>query len=274
MKNNEIIEIRIPKTVDFDTYNLFECGQCFRWINNDNGVYSGVAFDKVARVYKTDCGYRVKCNKGSYEKVWHDYFDLSLDYAEIRGVLSKEPVLKDALDFGRGIRILRQEPWEALVSFILSQCNNIPRIKGIINTLCSLFGEKIHFDGDVFYSFPSAERIAALSDYELNLLRAGYRAKYIKQVAEKAASRELDLELIDKLPTDEARSELKKLSGVGDKVANCVLLYGYHKLDAFPVDVWMRRALEMQKIDFKGFESIKGIAQQYVFHYIRNYNKS
>ncbi|MBQ9980347.1 MAG: DNA-3-methyladenine glycosylase 2 family protein [Oscillospiraceae bacterium] len=182
--------------------------------------------------------------------------------------------MKAACDFGKGIRILNQDSWEALCSFIISQCNNIPRIKGIINVLCEQWGKAIEFEGRRFYTFPGAEIIAALDESDLSPLRCGYRAEYIIKAARAVAGGEIDLEALKKCSDGEALSALKSLRGVGDKVANCVLLFGLHKLDSFPVDVWIRRTVR-EKYG-RGFDpaaafgQYAGIAQQYMFYYARS----
>jgi N-glycosylase/DNA lyase len=205
-----------------------------------------------------------------YENIWKRYLGLDVDYDAVNAdILSRSdnPALKNAIEFGRGIRILRQEPWEAVCSFIVSQNNNIPRIKGIIDRLCENFGEKT--DGG--YTFPSAERIATLTLEDLAPLRSGFRAKYILDAAKKFASGEVSAEKISALSTDEARAELMKIYGVGEKVADCTLLFGFGRIDAFPKDVWIKRAMTVL---FDGVlpecaVPFAGIAQQYLFHYAR-----
>ena len=169
---------------------------------------------------------------------------------------------------GEGIRILRQDKWEALCSFIISQCNNIPRIKGIVERLCGLFGEPLETPWGVKHAFPDAGRVARLEEPELAPLHAGYRAPYIINAARAVASGEIDLEAAAAMDGDAARAYLKTLSGVGDKVANCAVLFGLHRLDAFPIDVWIRRALkEHMPPDFdpKSLGEYAGLAQQYMF---------
>ncbi|MBQ9769516.1 MAG: DNA-3-methyladenine glycosylase 2 family protein [Clostridia bacterium] len=200
--------------------------------------------------------------------IWKDYFDLDRDYGEIIEVISENEVLKAASGFAGGIRILRQDPWEALCSFIISQNNNIPRIKGIVERLCASFGEEIK---EGFYSFPTAEKIAALTLEDLAPLRSGFRAKYILDGAKRVASGEIDLDALKELALDEARQELMKIYGVGEKVADCTLLFGLSHIDAFPKDVWIKKA--MAKL-FDGSlpecaAPYAGIAQQYIFHYAR-----
>jgi N-glycosylase/DNA lyase len=181
--------------------------------------------------------------------------------------------MKKATEFGKGIRILRQDNWEALCSFIISQCNNIPRIKGIIDILCREFGDKIIFEEKEYFAFPPAERLAVLNVNALAPLRCGYRAEYIISAAKDIMSGEINLKDISLLGEKEAREGLKKLKGVGDKVADCAALFGFNKLDSFPVDVWMKKALKKYfspGFDPKTFSPYAGIAQQYIFHYARS----
>ena len=161
-----------------------------------------------------------------------------------------------------------QSPWETLCSFIISQNNNIKRIAGIIERLCENFGDEL---GDGVYSFPSAEKLACLSVDDLSVLRSGFRAKYIIDAAKKVSSNEVDFKKVASAELSEARAELMKITGVGPKVADCALLFGFHRLDAFPTDVWIKRALSyLYPNGFPDFaDQYKGIAQQYLFHYVR-----
>lgn len=274
MVKTELETKKIYDCEDFSPREIFECGQAFRWEADENGAYTGIAFGTPARVWRENDEICIMSECGSYEKIWHNYFDLERDYKALRGEISREKVLEKACDFGRGIRILRQEPWEALCSFIISQCNNIPRIKGIVENLCALCGDKITFLDKTYYAFPSADAVARLSEKELSTLRSGYRAAYIKNAAEAVSRGEFDLEAVSSLSTDEAKRCLLELPGVGEKVASCVLLFGMGKLDAFPVDVWMKRAIVEffgeGKFDYKRFGNLAGLAQQYMFHYMRN----
>lgn len=270
----ELEKTRIENCEDFSSPHIFDCGQAFRWNADENGVYTGIACGAVARVWNEgDCAY-ILSSEGSYEAIWKKYFDMERDYSALRGEISREKALASACDFGKGIRILRQEPWEALCSFIISQCNNIPRIKGIVEKLCVLCGDEVEFLGEKYNVFPSAEAVSRLSMKELDTLRSGYRAAYISEAAKGVASGEIDLGHIEELPTEEAKRELLKIEGVGEKVASCTLLFGLGKLDAFPVDVWMKRAIVEffgeGKFDYKRFGDYAGLAQQYMFHYMRN----
>lgn len=254
---------------DLDLKETLDCGQCFRWREQEDGSFTGVVRGKVASA-------RVKGDRlildGANEDdraMWRDYFDLDLDYSAIKRELSAiHPVLADAAAYAPGIRILRQEPFEALISFIISQNNNIKRITGIVQRLCENFGEKISGDR---YAFPAAERLAALTPDDLSPIRAGFRHRYIIDAAQKVADGTIDLEAIRQLPYNEAREVLTQITGVGIKVADCVLLYGLHRLDGFPMDVWMKRAMAalFPDTEISAFGEYAGIAQQYIFHYAR-----
>jgi len=266
-------EVEISGASDFDLSRIFECGQCFRWEPDESGAYTGVAFGRAAQLRRDGESVIIKCAEGDFETIWLDYFDLDRDYAKIRQQLCIDDFMTRATEFGAGIRILRQDKWEALCSFIISQRNNIPRIKGIVSTLCRLFGETLEFDGKTHYTFPSAATLATLSEESLAPIRCGYRAAYIIGAAGAVASGGLDLDKLSRSTTENARSTLKTLRGVGDKVADCVLLFGLGMLDAFPMDVWMGRAVNDHygpDFDPAIFHPYAGIAQQYMFHYKRS----
>lgn len=251
----------------FSLSQTLDCGQAFRW-REENGVWSAVVGNRLCRVAEkgNDIVF-FDCTDEDFEKHYRRYFDIDRDYKKIIEKISENETLKKAAEYAGGIRILRQEPWETVCSFIISQNNNIPRIKGIIERLCESFGEKI--DGG--YTFPSCEKIASLSLEELSVIRSGFRAKYILDAARKFASGEIDAKKIEKLPTDEARLELMKIYGVGEKVADCVLLFSFGRIDAFPKDVWIKRAMQVL---FEGrlpdcASEYAGIVQQYIFHFAR-----
>ncbi len=259
----------IVKEIDcFNIKQTLDCGQAFRWKDNGDESYSGIAYGKflhLAQHGNTVTFYNTSVDE--FNTLWCKYFDLDRDYRSIINSLNKNEMLKTAAHYGSGIRILRQEPWEALCSFIISQNNNIPRIKGIVERLCENFGEKI--DGG--YTFPSAEKTAELSLADLSVLRSGFRAKYILDAAKKVADGELNLEKISNMPIIQAREQLQKIYGVGAKVADCTMLYGMGKLEAFPKDVWIKRAIQVL---FNGClpeaeSDFAGIIQQYIFYYAR-----
>lgn len=254
---------------DLDLAQTLDCGQSFRWEQEENGDFWGVAFDREVTARMCGGDLYIIGGKSEDSALWSDYFDLDFDYGEIKAELSVlSPVLKDAAEYAPGIRILKQDGWEALCSFIISQNNNIPRIKGIIKRLCESFGDKTEDGG---YTFPSAQRLAALSVEDLAPLRSGFRAKYLIDAAQKVSLGEVNLNEVRIMPIDEARQSLMKIKGVGPKVAECALLYGMHRLECFPMDVWMKRAMAVLLPEFtiEDLGRYAGIAQQYIFHYSR-----
>jgi len=266
-------EIEISCISDFDLAKTFECGQCFRWDADESGTYSGIAFGRVVKLYNRGDSVFISGSIEDFEMIWRGYFDIDRDYAEIRQRLCIDDLMHRATAFGEGIRILRQNKWETLCSFIISQNNNIPRIKTIINTLCREFGDIIDFEGEHYYAFPSAVKLANLNAEQLAPLRCGYRAEYIIRTARMVSDGIIDLDALSHGTPDSARSALKKLHGVGDKVADCVMLFGLNMLDAFPLDVWMKKAVVQHygpEFDPKIFSPYAGIAQQYIFNYIRS----
>ena len=263
---NRLIFERIS---DLSLKETLDCGQCFRWKEQEDGSFRGVVRGRPAVVRMDGDTLTIDGAAASDRALWADYFDLGTDYAAVKQRLSAiHPVMADAARYAPGIRILRQEPFEALISFIISQNNNIKRITGIVDRLCENFGTEI---GGGERAFPTPERLAALSPDELAPIRAGFRHRYIVDAAQKVAGGMADLEVIRRLPYDEARAALMQITGVGIKVADCVLLYGLHRTESFPLDVWMKRAMEklFGGMDPRAFGADAGIAQQYIFHYAR-----
>lgn len=258
---------------ELDPVKTFECGQCFRWNADENGVYTGVAGGRAARVVTENGRVFISSTPGDFNDFWKNYFDLDTDYEVVRLGFDAGEYLRRCAGFGAGIRILRQERWEALCSFIISQCNNIPRIKGIVERLCRAFGEPLGLEGETLYSFPDASVIARLSERDLAHLRCGYRAEYIIHAARAVDSGELDLDALARTDTDTAMRALLSVKGVGKKVANCAVLFGLGHMDAFPIDVWMKRALAEHfppGFDPKTLGPYAGLAQQYIFYYARS----
>lgn len=260
--------------VSFDLAQTLDCGQAFRWVElfreGERSVWEGAAFGKVLRLEQQGDRVWFLCSQEDLDATWRAYFDLDADYEEKRAQLSSmSPALEEAAAFAPGIRILRQDPWEALCSFIISQNNHIPRIKGIIQRLCSSFGEPI--PGTEWHSFPTVQALASQTLEELAPLRAGFRAKYLLDAARKVASGQVDLDLVSRAPVEVGRQELQKIFGVGPKVAECALLYGFHKTSCFPMDVWMKRAMVtlLPGRSPQEFGENAGLAQQYLFHYSR-----
>lgn len=263
---NDII-VKGVKCLDLDL--TLDCGQAFRWEKQGDGSYSGVAGGYFLNIKKENDTLIFKnTSKESFESFWINYFDLEKDYEQICSRLKQDELLSSTIDKYYGIRILNQESWEALCSFVISQQNNIKRIKLIINRLCRAYGENI--EGE-YYSFPSAQTLSKLSVEDFEKLGTGYRAKYLERLSKKVAGGEIDLEKIKALPLEEARKELLDIYGVGIKVANCALLFGFGFYSAFPVDVWMKRVMQYYPNGLpECFNGIEGIAQQYLFHWARN----
>lgn len=266
-KNQNIYIYGVP---EFDLPHTLDCGQAFRWVCDDNNKWSGVAFDKFLELEKLSDGTIVLYNTTieDFKNIWSDYFDLDRDYSDIVKQLSQNETLKKACEYSYGIRILNQDPFETLCSFIISQNNNIKRIKGIIERLCVNFGE----EKNGYYTFPTAEKMASLTLDDLAVLRSGFRAKYVLDAAKKVVSKEVDLYNLKNLPLEDARNELMKIVGVGPKVADCCLLFSHRHTAAFPKDVWIKRAMDVL---FKGelpqeAQEYAGIAQQYIFFYARD----
>ena len=266
-KNNNAY-ITVPDGIDLP--HTLDCGQAFRWEEKENGIWHGAAYGKYLELCKEADGTLVLFNtsESDFEGIWRKYFDLDRDYGAVNKKLSKNEILKSAAEYSFGIRILNQEPWETLCSFIISQNNNIKRIKGIISRLCDNFGE----DKGGYHSFPTAERIAECSLEDLAVLRSGFRAKYILDAAQKISSGEIDPEKLKTVPTDEARAELMKIKGVGPKVADCALLFSLCHIDAFPKDVWINRVLKEKLKNPRAIldSDYRGLAQQFLFVKIRN----
>lgn len=263
---------RLASLDELNLVKTFECGQCFRWQRLESGEYTGAADGKILRIRQEASGIFCDCPDEDIP-FWLNYFDLHVDYRSADELFTQPEHLRKCAQYGAGIRILRQPPWEALCSFIISQCNNIPRIKKIIGTLCEGFGDDL---GGGMFSFPDAGLIASLSESQLSPLRCGYRAAYILSAARAVSEDRLNFDALTEMPPDEARAKLKTINGIGDKVANCFMLYGLHRMDSFPIDVWMKRAL---KLHFpSGFDPAPlgnwaGLAQQYIFFYERENNK-
>ena len=262
------IVLRIP-AADLDLDATFGCGQCFRWDRQPDGSWRGVACGRALHVRRQGGALVLEGGGPSGDElVWRRYFDADRDYGAIRKRLSADPVLRRAMGYAPGIRILRQDAWEALCSFIISQNNNIPRIRGIVGRLCGTFGEPV---GEGDFSFPPAQRLCGLDEADLAPLRCGFRAGYILDAARRVASGEVDLKALETLPIGRARQELQRIKGVGPKVAECTLLFGCGRLECFPLDVWMKRVCGcFYPQGFpERFARYGGIAQQYLFHYAR-----
>lgn len=268
--------IKLYNIDHFDLEQSFLCGQAFRWEKDESGIFYGIVGNSVAKVYHYDEN-TIYIESSNPDLIfWSNYLNFSCDYNIVEKELSEDKILLPCIEAGRGIRILRQDLWETIVSFIISANNNIPRIKKIINKMCELFGEKIEFDGKIFYGFPTPEALAELALSDLAPIRAGFRDKYILDAAKKVVSGEVNLDEIPKLSNKNAKSELMKIKGVGTKVADCVLLFSLGRHNVFPLDVWTKRIInDVYGIEEKvvptfieeHFGKNAGIAQQYLYYY-------
>ena len=286
MKVNEIQNGLLLEDVShFDAKHIFECGQCFRWNREEDDSYTIVAYGKVLNVksdYNKGTVVLRNTNLKDFEDIWFKYLDLGRDYGLIKDELSKDETLRSATQYGRGIRILNQEPWELLISFIISANNNIPRISKIINVLSQTFGEPTSYAGKTYYSFPTVDKLGTAEREQIDQCKAGFRCKYIYQTSMMIYKGDVDLEKVALLDINSARKELLLLSGVGPKVADCIMLFSMQKHEAYPLDVWVKRVTEyfyihqdvsMNKIqDFarERFGSLAGFAQQYLFYFARD----
>ncbi len=286
MKYNIIEEkgkIILKDIKNFEPKHIFECGQAFRWEVEEDKSYTTVAYGKVLNVKKENNDIILSnTNIEDFNNIWYNYFDLDRDYDEIKKELSKDPILDEAIKFGEGIRILNQEPFEMVISFITSANNQIPRIKRSIELMSKHYGEKIVPGEQEYYSFPTAENLSNAKPEDLKeICKVGFRGERIVQTARIIANGELDLNSIYNLTRDEGKELLMTLPGVGPKVSDCILLFAFNKDDAFPVDVWVKRVMEhfylkedtnVKLIGTHGariFGNLAGFAQQYLFYYAR-----
>lgn len=271
----------LPYKEYFDLPVIFDCGQAFRFYPIErNGImgFEGVAGNIFMRAEKSEDSIEIFYTAqdiSQAESFINKYFDTDLDYGAARKNILEHAKVNDsvfnvtrlAMERGSGIRILRQEPWETLITFITSQNNNIPRIRGLIERLCTELGDKIDTEYGSFYSFPSPEKIVTAGENALKEMKFGFRAGYISACAEKISSKEVSLEAIEEMNDEDAFNTLTSLRGVGPKVADCVLLFGYGRKSRFPVDVWMKRAVnELFGGILPDFGEYAGLAQQYFFY--------
>lgn len=296
--------IILNKVRNFELPHVFDCGQCFRWERQENGNYIGVAYEKVIEVEKKHEDLIIyNTNEEEFYDIWLEYFDLNRDYSSIKEELSKDTLLKKSVEFGHGIRILKQEPFEITLSFIISANNRIPMIKRAIKNISEKWGKAIEYKGNTYYSFPRVEVLKEATMEELESCGVGFRAKYIKDTVEKIYkanlcgeeckdSKDEEKENFKKYNLcdikvsndDDCHNSLQNFNGIGPKVADCIMLFSMQKYSAFPVDVWVKRAMQhfylapdvsLKKIREFGrdkFGSLSGFAQQYLFYYARENN--
>lgn len=260
------------KTEHFDIRQICYSGQCFRIKKNSRGYYEVVAFDQYVEIKQEGDLVTFLCSKEEYETYWRPYFSLDEDYDSIVSQIDRDDeYMLMAMNYGSGIRILKQDLWEMIVSFLISQQNNIQRIQKCIQNICERYGTcKLNSYGEPYYTFPTPEALASATEEDLRDCNLGYRAKYILRTAQAVVAGDFSLENLRSLPYEEAKLELLKLYGVGIKVSECICLYGLHHLDAFPVDTHIRHVLDENYQDgfpFERYRGVAGVFQQYAFYY-------
>ena len=282
-------EYKIENIKSFELADIFECGQCFRWNKQEDGSYTGVFKGNVMNVQKhgDTVTFKAICN-GNIKEIVEDYFDLKRNYEEIKSRLEKiDDNVITSIQYGKGIRILNQDLWEMIISYIISANNNIPRIKGIIERISKNYGKEIEFQGGKYYTFPSLEELKDVTVEDYRKLGAGFRDIRLYETVHMLLDKKVDLDEMQKNSnTMEVREQLLTLSGVGPKVADCILLFSTLKrFEVFPIDVWVRRVMnelyiknedetkinkkEIEKLAQEKFGKLAGIAQQYLFYWKR-----
>jgi len=275
-------KITIHDIRDFNITHIFECGQCFRWNREDDGSYTGVVKNKVINVLQQENTVEFNNINTDDFDIIKNYFDFDTDYETIKNTLNTDEIMAEAIKFGEGIRILNQEEWETMISFMISANNRIPMIKKVIENLSISFGDYIgNYRGKDYFSFPTAERLSAAPVERILECKTGFRAPRIKAAATRFLYEKDKIYNIKNMSYDEGLAYLKTYKGIGDKVANCILLFSMKHFDTFPVDVWVRRVMqtlyvskETKDADIRKFAENKfgkysGFAQQYLFYYAR-----
>lgn len=295
-KENSIV---LENVKDFNIKQILECGQCFRWERISDTNYIIVAYRRVIEVIQEGSTVTIlNTNMNDFNEIWKNYFDLDVNYEEVKEELSKDELLKKSVEFGYGIRILNQDPFEMLISFIISARNSIPSIMKTIKKISERWGDRIEYKDNIYYAFPTPEQLKEVSLEEIKETGASFRSKYIVDTISKVNAaldaknngelteelEQFDLEYIKSLPVDECHKALQNFMGVGAKVADCIMLFSMSKHSAFPVDVWIKRSMihfylapdvSLNKIRVFGrekFGELAGLAQQYLFYYARENN--
>lgn len=273
-------KIILTEYESFNIEEILECGQCFRFEKIKDMHYKIIAYKRVLYIEQTENNVKFyPCTKEDFENIWINYFDLNTNYEEIKQKIYNDEIMEKAIDYAKGIRILNQESFECLISFIISQNNRIPMIKQVIKNISEKYGEKC---GDEFL-FPSLDKLKLATNEELRECKTGFRDKYIIDALQKLDNKEIKLEDLYSMSAEEAKEELLKIKGVGTKVADCVLLFSLGKKDMFPTDVWIKRVMEhfyfneedtpikdIHKFAKEKWGDFAGYAQQYLFYYARS----
>lgn len=262
----------VKRITNFSLKQIARSGQCFRMSRREDGFFDIISGSRWMGARQSGETCEFLCTEEEFSEFWEDYFDLKQDYGEYISRIDKEDVyLNAAVKLAGGVRILRQDIWEMIVSFLISQQNNIVRIRRCIENICEAYGNPVkNGRGEVYFTFPEPEALAGLEEDALKACNLGYRSKYVVRAARSVAEGRFDLEQLGTLPYEKAKEELLKLFGVGVKVADCICLFGLHHLEAFPVDTHISQALKKYYGDgfpMEKYRGIQGVIQQYIFYY-------
>ena len=268
------MEVHIPDL--FDLKKIADSGQCFRAVSRPDGAYRFITGDQVLYIRKTGKErYEVSCDQAVWDRVWRPYFDLDRDYRAISAAIpAEDSFLRRAAQAGGGIRILRQDPWETLITFIISQRKSIPAIRAVVETLSQRYGTELPASGERLCTFPTAEQLKDVGQEDYIACKAGYRAPYLCDAVGQVLSGSLDLGTVSALPDDQLIDALERVRGVGVKVASCVALFAYGRTACAPVDTWIRKVIRQQyggRDPFGGYGAAAGIMQQYFFYYAQSH---
>ena len=274
----------VLKNIDINLKDTVTCGQCFRFFVEEDNSYTMILSDRVINIKQDKKNLIIESNnENNLENIIKEYFDLNRDYSSLNKVIiSKDKTLKKCINEALGFKILKQEPFEMLISYIISQNNNVSRISSSINYISSKFGTKIIFKDKEYFLFPTYEQLKGIDIKTLNEAKVGFRDKYIINALDYIKSGKLDINKINELDTEQALIYLQEIKGIGPKVASCILLFGYSRFDVFPVDTWVKKAMaslyedinptqkEISKFAKEKYGEYCGLALQYMYHYMRN----
>lgn len=270
-----MIKLEIPF---FSLKQICDSGQCFRMQKEADGSYSLIASGRYLKAEQRNQQIFLYCSQEEYETVWKTYFDMDTDYGRFQSAVKQDDAyLREASQTGCGIRILRQDIWETIVSFLISQQNNIKRIRGCIDTVCRKYGEEKKTDEGVsYYTFPAPETLSQVTEEEFRACGLGYRSRYLVKTAQMAAGGAIDLNALKEMDYGQSRQALMQFSGVGEKVADCICLFALHHLDSFPIDTHIAKVMKehyKEGFPFEEYKGFSGVLQQYVFYHDLMKNK-
>ncbi len=266
-------------TDDFDLQKIADSGQCFRVKAFPEGTYRFIAGSHILYItYREQNTYEISCQEAEWQNFWHSYFDLDRSYLKLRETIPATDIyMKKAAASGAGLRILRQEPWEMLITFIISQQKTIPSIKSAVEKLADAYGDPVKTDYETLHLFPSPKQMSRVTPEELNQFRLGYRTSYILDATQKVSSGLMDLDKISAYDDMQLFTALKSVRGVGDKVANCIALFSYGRTSLAPIDTWIKKVIEKEyqgASPFPDYGETAGIMQQYMFYYAQTHRES